>query len=406
MPALRPGPGAGPRKSHVAGLAAALAVLAVTAWAPQALAAPLTPGNVLAASEGRLIEYTTAGAPVQTINVPLEGGGGIRDLAVDRFGNVQIYNGTFAPLLTQYDPRTGVFTHQPSAFSTVNNLTYGGIAAAGDYVFVTDMNTNNSPGRGLVRYRIGGGPTVTVQPLLEYIDVTFGLDGRLYALRGDSPNAGGGGVDVYDPVTTQSLGFVQLPFEVRAIAVDRRGDIFAVGTSAPITHFDRTGKVVKTLADPIGGMGDIDLDDNGRLVVASHSGAVGFTTTALDSLTSFNYRHRTDLNFVAWTDPADVVPTRRGDVNADGRVDANDLLLVRRNLGGEDGPWDVTADGRVNALDLRLVREEMRRAGVSPALVSVLPEPSPLMLLAAAGGWALLRPATRSRNMLQAPTSA
>src|SRR5690349_9366153 len=105
--------------------AATLAALAAAAWASQLLAAPLTPGNVLVASDGQLIEYTTAGTKVQTINAPLEGGGGMRDLAVDRYGNVQIYNGTFAPLLTQYDPRTGVFTHQPSAFSTVNNLTYG-----------------------------------------------------------------------------------------------------------------------------------------------------------------------------------------------------------------------------------------------------------------------------------------
>jgi hypothetical protein len=30
---------------------------------------------------------------------------------------------------------------------------------------------------------------------------------------------------------------------------------------------------------------------------------VAFTTTALDSVTSFNHRNETDLNFVAWTDP-------------------------------------------------------------------------------------------------------
>lgn len=81
----------------------------------------------------------------------------------------------------------------------------------------------------------------------------------------------------------------------------------------------------------------------------------------------------------------------RGDVNLDGRVNALDLLEVRRHLGGRDAPWDVTGDGRVNVLDLGLVREEMRRAGATGAVASVVPEPSSLALLAMAGAWALRR---------------
>jgi hypothetical protein len=76
----------------------------------------------------------------------------------------------------------------------------------------------------------------------------------------------------------------------------------------------------------------------------------------------------------------------RGDVNFDGRVDALDLLEVRRHLGKYDAPSDVTGDGRVNVLDLRLVRAEMRRAGATGAVASVLPEPgtlAPLCLAAA-----------------------
>lgn len=82
----------------------------------------------------------------------------------------------------------------------------------------------------------------------------------------------------------------------------------------------------------------------------------------------------------------------RGDVNADGRVDALDLLAVRRHLGEHVAPWDVNRDGRVNAADLKRVREEMRRTGSTRALSSVAPEPSSLALLAAVGAWALHRP--------------
>jgi hypothetical protein len=81
----------------------------------------------------------------------------------------------------------------------------------------------------------------------------------------------------------------------------------------------------------------------------------------------------------------------KGDVNLDGRVNAFDLLEVRRHLGGHDEPWDVTGDGRVNVFDLGLVREEMRRAVSTGAVASVVPEPSSLALLAAAGAWGLRR---------------
>jgi MYXO-CTERM domain-containing protein len=80
----------------------------------------------------------------------------------------------------------------------------------------------------------------------------------------------------------------------------------------------------------------------------------------------------------------------RGDVNFDGRVNALDLLLVRRHLGGQEGPWDVTGDGRVNVLDLRLVRDAMRRSGAAPGVASALPEPGVFALIGL-GAAALLR---------------
>jgi hypothetical protein len=85
-------------------------------------------------------------------------------------------------------------------------------------------------------------------------------------------------------------------------------------------------------------------------------------------------------------------PPRPGDVNFDGHVDSIDLLAVRRHLGGHDAPWDVTGDGRVNVLDVKRVREEMRRAGATRPLASVVPDPSSLALLALACVRVLRRP--------------
>src|SRR5262249_14501758 len=136
----------GKRGLQVACLVALVSLLAV-GFSP-AQAAPLTTGNILVSDEttpGRIREFTPAGALVQTFNLPpgLPGDGPPRDLVVDRNGNIQIYNGTFSPVLTALNPATGaVLSNTPFAgWSTVANITYGGITAFGDFVFVTDMAT-------------------------------------------------------------------------------------------------------------------------------------------------------------------------------------------------------------------------------------------------------------------------
>ena len=72
-----------------------------------------------------------------------------------------------------------------------------------------------------------------------------------------------------------------------------------------------------------------------------------------------------------------------------------DLLTVRRHLGESDAQGapqgDVTGDGRVNAADLHAVRAAMRAQGASPALAVVAPEPSSLLMMAAASPLILRR---------------
>src|SRR5688500_15365318 len=90
-------------------VAAALLLVAVVVLpASRAVAAVPTAGNILVSSNSTLIEYTPAGALVQSVPIPSGGGdGGSRDLVLDRNGNVQIYNGTFNPILSQFNPAAG-----------------------------------------------------------------------------------------------------------------------------------------------------------------------------------------------------------------------------------------------------------------------------------------------------------
>jgi hypothetical protein len=283
--------------------------------APPAAALPFTPGNILVSnnpfgSTQTLYEVTPAGAAVQTIQVPQAADDGARDLALDRFGNVQIFNGTFSPVLTQYNPTTNTFTHQASQFSTANNLTYGGIASVGDYAFVTDFNTGGSESSGIVRYSLTGGAPQRVADGRDYIDLNVGRNGILYALRYDGIDAGGFTVDRFDPLTLAVLGTVTLADVQRAIAVDRNGDIFAVSSQTnDVVHYTPTGQRVKTIHDStVGGLADVDVDDAGRVLIASHGGGILTTTADLGALSSFGTRGSNYTNFAAWVQPPPVVP--------------------------------------------------------------------------------------------------
>jgi hypothetical protein len=75
-------------------------------------AAPLTAGNILVSrsSAYQLVEFTPAGAVVQTFNIPSPGAATeyLRDAVVGLNGIVYLYNGTFDPVVTILNPTTGV----------------------------------------------------------------------------------------------------------------------------------------------------------------------------------------------------------------------------------------------------------------------------------------------------------
>jgi len=270
-------------------------------------AAPFKPGNIVVSNspfgDEDIFEYTPAGALVQSINVAPANDG--RDLIVDRAGRVQLYNGTFTPALTQYDPLTNSFTARTFAgWSTVNNGTYGGVATNGRYVFATDMNTNGGEASGVVRFDLDGGTTTRFATGLEPIDLNIGLDGLLYTLStGSAFDGGGNRVDVYNPNTMAFIRTITLPEEHRGIAVAANGHIYTAqrDTVSRVNHYDPNGVRLDFIDDPgIGGFADIDINDAGGLLIASHGGVVLFTDVNLDSIRWFQTRSSNGTNFATW----------------------------------------------------------------------------------------------------------
>ena len=80
-----------------------------------------------------------------------------RDVIVSPNGDLQLFNGTFSPLLSTYHAATGTWTSRTATnWSTANNVTYGGVAAFGNFVFVTDMQTagETGPNNGIIRFNL------------------------------------------------------------------------------------------------------------------------------------------------------------------------------------------------------------------------------------------------------------
>jgi hypothetical protein len=262
---------------------------AALATAGAASAAALGPANLLVSNlyNGELYEYTAQGSRVQQFAMPdFEGGfHDLRDIVTGADGRVYTFNGTFTPALSVLTPATGqIENFTATGWSTVNNVSYGGIATWGNSVFVSDMTTGNAEAKGIVRFDM---PTGTSSRLAdstvhEYTDLTIGLDGLLYAYRGV--------IDVYQPSTGVLVRSVASPSfgDIRGIAVDASGTIFAADWDGGIQRFSAAGVVLGVGLQTGQSLTDIDINASGELIAGSRFGTMFLTDASLQSFTSFS----------------------------------------------------------------------------------------------------------------------
>ena len=283
------------------GLSARLLLFAVFAVAT-CRARSFTAGDILVSEffNGTLAEYTATGMLVQQFQIPITPGdffNSMRGVAVDQSGRAQIYNGTFGADLVTLDPASGVIqNHAFPGWSTVNNITFGGIAVSGNYAFVTDMATfgHNDADlvHGLVRFNLADYSATRFTTRDGYQQLTIGVDGLLYALPGEATPANH--IDVFDPTTLAFVRSISLSTQgfladLRSIAVDTGGNIFAVGIgSANLMEFDPEGQLIKTQRVTDTGLTSIALDAAGELIASDELGGIFVASTDLDPLTSFH----------------------------------------------------------------------------------------------------------------------
>jgi hypothetical protein len=300
------------RVFRVVGLLALVLGLAVPV--ATSVAGPLTQGDFLVSDEvfsgngnGRIREFTSSGQLVQTFTFPLAPGDGQpRSITVDSNGNIQIYNGTFTPYLTTVNPLTGAVVSNVTfpGWSTVNNITYGGLGAFGNFVFATDMATAGAGApNGLIRFNINDGTALRFASGTDYIQLAVGKNGPLYAqYPGGSP--GGNNLDVFDPTTLALQKRINLGMDLRSIAVDKAGHIFAVTINdSHIYEFDPNGVLLRSVDTGIRGYTDLTMDDSGRLLATS-GGVLVLTDVSLSSFTELDVGTISQVGtFAAFVEP-------------------------------------------------------------------------------------------------------
>jgi hypothetical protein len=257
-----------------------------------------TVGNLLVTADNDLYEYTRSGERVRAIGIefgenPRPATEEARDVVYYPDGDAAVYNGTFSPYLSVYRPSTRTWSHYTCAgWSTVNNITYGGLTTFQNFVFATDMQTYPAEERGLVRfdkqdsYNCERWGDVDPPWTTEYADVNLGLDGLLYAVEGVL--ASNIDIHVIDPDSLILRRVVTVP-SIRAVAVNAAGEMFGAEFDGTIYHFDSDGNVLNSVV--VGSypheyrLGDIDVSADGGIVACSED--VHVTDESLANITTF-----------------------------------------------------------------------------------------------------------------------
>ena len=206
-----------------------------------------------------------------------------RDLVHHPKYGVHFYNGVFQPELSQWH-ENGWFGQTLAGWSTVNNVSYGGLAQYQQWLFATDMQTaQGGEANGLVRFDA----SLTEMPVRfhtgsNYMDISLGLDHKLYALK-----SGSGNIDVFDPETLQLVNSLDIGnrSDYRAVTANEAGEIWYVTWSGLVGHYSATGENKLSLAT---NLMDIDIHPQFGLLVSGRFGDIWHLDTALTVKAHFN----------------------------------------------------------------------------------------------------------------------
>lgn len=289
------------------------------------LAANATTQHIFVSSDHILFEYDETGRLVQTKEIPATTGccGQSRDLVSTEIGNIAIFNGTFDPSLSVFNPNENTWYEQKvPGWMTFNNIYYGGIAAIENTIYVTDMGSYNSTEKGIIAIHLDNHEISRYFTHQNYIDLALGHDGFLYALKNSY-----GQVDVINPVTMEIVNSLSLghTLAIRSLAVNHNGIIYAASSYGDVYVFHANGVIHTSHSSGLNDLSDIDLEPNGRIVMGSRFGKLAITDEFFSEISYVDTG--TGLNvFVAFGKPLPVqtIPATPWQTNASGYLATGD----------------------------------------------------------------------------------
>lgn len=232
-------------------------------------------------------------SPGQGGNLNLSGG-----LTANPSRNSLFVSSTFNNEVYEINPVSGLLLRKPNGDPRffVSGISAQGMATVGDRLYISESSGNN---KRILIYDFDGNQTGSipapfffsmfglgsdgipglVDSPYRWRDVTFGLDGFLYALDDVA-----GIVGKFDPTTVATLAFINVPTATQAIAVDSTGTIYGGLDDGTIIAMDQTGTVDRQLSTGVGLISDIEVNVTGTVLVTSRGGNFGYSTAALTSI--------------------------------------------------------------------------------------------------------------------------
>lgn len=240
--------------------------------------------HIYASADQRFLQLNGEGLQIASELIPESVSNALaRDLVHHPKYGVHFYNGVFQPELSSWHENEW-FSQTLAGWSTINNVSYGGLAQYQQWLFATDMQTaQGGEANGLVRFDA----SFTKMPVRfhtgsNYMDITLGLDQKLYALKN-----GSGNVDVFDPESLQLLTSLDIGnrSDYRAVTANDAGEIWYVTWGGLVGHYSATGDSTLNLAT---NLMDIDIHPQFGVLVSGRFGDIWHLDRSLEIKTHVN----------------------------------------------------------------------------------------------------------------------
>jgi hypothetical protein len=230
-----------------------------------------------------LMQYTQDGALVRSLPIPPPPSGDTpaRGLSVGPFGDAHVFDGSSLPALATLpaDSPTWSFQTYPGWYAGGADAV-GEVAADHRFVFA-------SSGTGIVRFDAAGGPAVWFgdAPPYSYVQLSLGLDGKLYGFGGTTPHT----LRVFDPDSLALLRTFTLQggpdSDIRAVAVDASGQLLAATWGWYVVKYDATGRYLSSIQLQVPqSLFTIVIDNDGQVALGGRFGAIYLTDESLASV--------------------------------------------------------------------------------------------------------------------------